>query len=334
MDALQLLVEPLDGHGPCRIVLYVGHVATAPPLELILQDLEEASRSTAERENPARRSGRLGSDRDRCRARRLRYTQQRVAAGKAAERPELVSCHENERRADPTPPQVGENPTGGIGLVGEADLHVLCVARHARVGKPRFTSGAATQFDRLPEPAQPCPAQSLFDRVEKLGDSRLRRIEPLRQRNEVDLSTVEALRHDLGLETSLSERRHHSFGGGVEHGILFGRRLPPLDEVHAVAVGAEDLRPAVHAQVEPPRARGASTELPVDVADVRARDHGKLEAERAQLLHKRTERGCIGLPIGDCRPVPVEDDRLEAAIERSRELCPTPTSLGGSGDAH
>jgi len=59
-------------------------------------------------------------------------------------------------------------------------------------------------------------------------------------------------------------------------------------------------------------------ELPVDVPDMGSRDDRELETELAELLDQRAEPRGVRLPVRNGRAVPVEDDRLEASIERSR----------------
>jgi hypothetical protein len=56
--------------------------------------------------------------------------QERVATRQPAERPELVTCDENEPRSDAATRELAERPPRGVALVGEADLDVLGVAPH------------------------------------------------------------------------------------------------------------------------------------------------------------------------------------------------------------
>ena len=85
-------IEPGDGHDPRRVLVDQWHSALLAPQNLIVEECDECDRAPAERNDPCGDAARLAADRDGRRARRLRYEQQRVAAGQAAQRPELVAA--------------------------------------------------------------------------------------------------------------------------------------------------------------------------------------------------------------------------------------------------
>jgi 3-oxoacyl-[acyl-carrier protein] reductase len=213
--ALQARVEPLEFDRPLGIAVDVGDVAAPAALELVGEDREEGSGSAAELDDVGRGAGRLRAHRHSGRSRALRNEEERVAAGEAAEPPELVARDQDEARADPAAPQLRQGPAGGVRLVGEPDLHV--------------------------------------DRFES------------------------------------------ALGGRV------------------------DLGTGVDAEVEPPRARRPRSQLAVDVADVRTRNHDQIEPEPRQLLHECAQLARVRRKVRHRGAVPVEDDGLEATVERGRE---------------
>src|SRR5664280_2029113 len=76
---------------------------------------------------------------------------------------------------------------------------------------------------------------------------------------------------------------------------------------------------------QPTRPRRPKSQLPVDVSDVRAGHHKEIEAGGGQVGEQLPDLGGVGLPVGDGRPVPVEDDRLEPTVE---QLACEPTTRG------
>ena len=95
--------------------------------------------------------------------------------------------------------------------------------------------------------------------------------------------------------------------------VLLRGRGAPLEQLHALAIDAVDLRTAIEQQVQGPGAAGTGAELVVDVADVGAADHGDVHPVRTRLLDQLSHAGGVGTAIGDRGAVPVEDRRLKPA---------------------
>ncbi len=199
-----------------------------------------------------------------------------------------------------------------------------CLASLVTRGSDSPASRAARprELDRLAEPAEAGRIETGLDRVEQLGDAGLGRILPLRLGDQVDLPAVQSLRDDLGAEATLGEPRHGELGGSVECLVLGRRRLPAGNQPQPIRVGDEHLGAAIHAQVEAAGPFGTCAELVVDVLDVRPRDHGKVHAVRGERLHELAEPRRVCLPVGNGGSVPVEDDGLEAAVERRGQVLP------------
>ena len=319
MHALQPRVEPFEDERPVGVAVDLGHVAAAAAFELVREYLEEDGRSAAELDNLRGSAVRLCSDRQRRRPGPLRDEQEGVAAGQAAERPELVAGDEDEAGPDPAALQLRERPAGGIGLVGEPDLDVLGVARHAGIGKPGSARRPrAPTSTASPRPASPAPRRrsctaASSSPIRAFGGSAhsgsgIRSI--LRRFSRCETTSAR--------DTATAKLGDGLRGGRVERRVLRRCRLPPVDQLEPVRARRVDLGAAVDAEVETPRAGRPRAQLPVDVADVRAGDHDQVKAERAQLLDQRPQLARVGAPVGNRGAVPVEDDSLETAVERGR----------------
>ena len=84
--------------------------------------------------------------------------------GSPSERPELVASDEYEAGADSATGKLGERPVRRIRLVGEADLHMLCVTgdpriRDARTFAPLQPQCRPRRQDRLLRPPGDDPAR-------------------------------------------------------------------------------------------------------------------------------------------------------------------------------
>ena len=108
-----------------------------------------------ERDDPDRHAG--GLDPDRCHGGSSGGVDQQlgVAAGQTAERSELIAHDQDLLGGHAALPQMLEVPAGGVGLVGEADLDVLGVARHTRVREPGLGGRGLAQLDRRLHAVQP-----------------------------------------------------------------------------------------------------------------------------------------------------------------------------------
>ena len=155
VDARELLIEAVDGQRPVRVCVHLGNVALPPPLELILQEREECVRAAAERDDAGWSAGRLGTDRNGGRSFRLGDEQQRITTRQPAERAELVTGDEHEPGADAASQEVVEYPARRVGLVRQADLDVLRVARHPCIGKAGVACGLLGDLDCLLRPSNP-----------------------------------------------------------------------------------------------------------------------------------------------------------------------------------
>ena len=162
------------------------------------------------------------ADRAHDRGRRFSHQHERIAARQAAEHAELVAADQHELRSDPVGPQLLEHRARGVGLVGEADLHVLRVTGDPRVGEPGVPPHIGRQRGDFRQIANPRFFQPLLDRGEQSIDLRLRRIRPFGKRNQVDLAPIEPLRHDARFEPALREQRDDPLGRGRQGGIFFG----------------------------------------------------------------------------------------------------------------
>ena len=91
-----------------------------------------------------RQPTRLDADRERGCQLRFGNEHQRVASGQPSDQAELVPAQEYGVRPDAETRELLEQPVRRVRLVGEADLDVLHVARHARIaetGVPRRLLG-------------------------------------------------------------------------------------------------------------------------------------------------------------------------------------------------
>ena len=208
--------------------------------------------AAAEGDHALRHAGGLGADRDDGRARSLGDEQERVAARQPAERPELVAGDEDGAGRDPAPCQLVEQPVRGVGLVRQADLDVLGVARDPRIGQPRVASRGSRELDRLAEPAEAGRIETGLDRVQQLGDAGLGGSSHSGSGSgRSSGGSVAARRSRRGGHARRDAPR--CAGGSVECLVLGGRRLPAGNQPQAVRVGDEHLGAAIHAQIEASR---------------------------------------------------------------------------------
>ena len=137
-------------------------------------------------------------------------------------------------------------------------------------------------------------------------------------RDQVDLAPVQPLRDDLGARrrgapssstVAAAAASSAAFSSGVA-----SRRV---DQLEPVRVRRVDLGAAVDAEVEPPRARRPRPKLPVDVADVRARDHDQVEpGDAAAPRPARAARVASALRSGTAVP---SQSKTTASNRRSSE---------------
>jgi hypothetical protein len=285
------------------------------PPELVLEQRREARRPAAQRDHVLGKAAGLDSHRDGRRIGGFRDEQQRVTAGLTADGTELVAGDQNLMCRDAVASQPLEDPARRVGLVGEADLDVLRLARHPRVGEARVARRRLRQLDDLAQAPEAGAHNPCFDGGEQLGVPGLRRVGPLPLGDQVDPPAIEPLRDDLGAEAALEEALDRERRGDRQHDILLGRGEAALEEVDAVLVHQERLRPVVETEVEMAGARRPRMQLSVDVVDVRAADHCDVDPERACALDRRPERAHLGSLVGHGRSVPVEDQRLEPPVD-------------------
>ena len=192
---------------------------------------------------------------------------------------------------------------------------MLGVARHARIGQPGRARGRERDLDGVAETPEPRVTQTRLHRREQLTDPRLRRVGPLRLRDQVDLAPVQPPRDHRRGDTAAPKLGDGIRCSRVERRLLRRCRLPAFDELEAVRARRVDLGAAVDTEVEPPRARRPGAQLPVDVADVRAGDDDQVEPERAQLFDQRPQLARVGTPVGNGCAIPVEDHGLEPTVQ-------------------
>ena len=245
-----------------------------------------------------------------------------VAAGKAAERPELVADDQDLLGRDAAPPQMREVPAGGVGLVGQADLDVLGVARHTRVREPGLGAAASPSSTAAAQPVEPMLAQPRFHRREQLADPRLRRVRPLR---------LSGSGRSCG--GSAAARRSappaHGRRGARRSAPPPGRARPPAPQSACAAATSSTPLALTRNTSEPrlssrcsspgPRGRAPSwpsmfpTWVPLTTARSRPSAHGGLDG--------CAHRAGIGRAVRNGGAVPVEDQRLEAPVERMFGSC-------------
>jgi hypothetical protein len=136
------------------------------------------------------------------------------------------------------------------------------------------------------------------------------------------------------MEAAVAKQRHCPPRGLVKSSVLARVGFPAREKVNAALIGSEDLGAPIHAQVQSTGAGGSCLELAVHIADVCPGDDGEIEAGLAHCLDEFTKPGAVRLTVGNRSSVPVEDDRLEAAIELSKKGAPFLASLPRRGDAH
>ena len=168
------------------ISVQLGHIPADPALELIFEQSHEARRPAAEGEDRLWRPCRLGTDRDRGRARGFGHEQERITSRQPAERAKLVAGDEDQPSRDAAAAKIFEHPVRRVCLVREADLDVLRVTRHLRVGQACGPRRDLAELDRFLQAVQARSTQPAFDRLEELCDLRFRWIGPLGLRDEID----------------------------------------------------------------------------------------------------------------------------------------------------
>ena len=228
-----------------------------------------------------------------------------------------------------------EDPARRVRLVRQADLEVLRIARDARVGDARREGSVDRKADCRAEAGQAGVAEPPLDGGEKVGDQRLWRIHPVG--NQIDLPAVQPLGDDLGVHSAQRQRSNGRRRGPVERRVLVAGRVTPVQEVKVLRGGAEDLRSAVHEEMEAARSVRTGTQLTVDVPHVGPGDDGEVEAKRAQFLDELAQDTRVGLAVRNSRAVPVENDRLETAVERRVGRAPdhlAGTTTRTNGGAH
>ena len=223
VDALEQRVVLLGLERPERVAVEPRRLAEQSALELVVEHRGERPRSAAEEDHVLGDAGRLCADRDDRSAFCFGHEQERVTARQAAERPELVAGDEDDTGTDPAAAELVEQPARRVGLVGQADLDVLGVARDSRVEQTRVTPAARARPPRRSRGGRqprhgPAPRRGL-------ADLSLGRIRPLGLGDQVDLPAVQTLRNDLCVEAALGKPRNGDLGGDIEASILGRRRV-------------------------------------------------------------------------------------------------------------
>ncbi len=252
--------------GPRRVGVDRPARAGGRAAQLVVEQLQEARRTPTEPPDAVRHARGLDAHRDDDGAGGLGHEHHRVAATHAAERPELVTGHQKQARADPHPPPAREQRPHRVGLVGETDLDVLGVARDPRVGQPgvlarRRVASATTSGRPSAYPA------SCSRRVTSATSSAMRALggsahagsgsrSILRRLSRRTTTPPSAARHQLG---------RHLLRGGVERGVLGGGGGAARQQPGAVVAHLVQLRAAVGGEQQVARAARPRTQLAVDV---------------------------------------------------------------------
>ena len=230
---------------------------------------------------------------------------------------ELVAADQGQLGVDPQLPEFCEQRVGGIGLVGQPDLDVLGVARDLRVFETFGDCDLARELRDCDQAVDSGVAQPVLDGDEQLVDRGFRRVLPLGQGDEIDLSSVESLRDDLGLEPVRAQSGHDLLGGARR------TRRPRRVSPRAVRRCADRRRPTsksseprLSARNNRPGPDGRASQLPVDVADMGAAHDRDVHSGSAQGFDDFANRARVGLAVGDGGAVPIEDQCVEAPRER------------------
>ena len=234
-------IEAVDLDRPLRIRLGKWQLPLRPTVELILEQVEECVRPATESKDTRRQPTGLDADRERCGRLRFGNEHQRVASGQPSDRAELVTAEEYGVRADAKTRELLEQPVRRVRLVGEADLDVLHVARHARIaetGVPRRRFGERCDDG---QPVESRSRQPALDRGEQLVDPSLWRVHPFRFRDKVDLPPVQPVGDDRRPQPTLGQPRDRCVSGSGERFVLLGRRDAPMDGHRAVPTDREHL---------------------------------------------------------------------------------------------
>ena len=182
--------------------------------------------------------------------------------GRPPSGPSSSPAIEQEARADRVvAPQPRDQLARGIGLVGESDLDVLGVARHAWIIETGVARRLPRDLDDLGQPAEFRGGEPRFDRGQQSVDLRLRRVGPLGQRDQVDLAPVQALGHDFGRETTCRQPFDRECRRTVERIVLGIGGLTAVQEAGPVTVDLVDLRATVDREQEPARPSGRAREV-------------------------------------------------------------------------
>ena len=195
---------------------------------------------------------------------------------------------------------------------------MLGVTRHTRVFETGLPGRLPGDLDCLGQSLDAGLAKALLDSKKKVTDPGLRRIGPFGLRDQVDLPTVQPLRNDTRLQASGGERRNRGLGGRVQRCLFFRRREASFDELEPLLAGQEYLRPSIDAEKEVPWTAWTGRQLAVDVLDVCPCDDVEIHREPTQCFDDAPEAFGVRPSIRYRRAVPVEDDRLEPAIESIR----------------
>ena len=295
-------------------------LALAAALQLVGEQAEEAGRPAGEVQHAVRNAVRLGADREGDRAVRGRDEHQRVGAGAAAERAQLVAGDQHLPAAQAAPAEPVEHVRGGMRLVCQADLQVLGVGGDAGVGQAGLAAAGERKLDRLRQAAvDPGLGETRLDRCEQPGQLGLRGLRPLGKRDQVDLAPVQPVGDEPGLEAPFCEpgSQQRRRGG---HLLLLERqsRCGGNRRFGPFGPSSNTSEPRLTADQHPARPVGTQAELVVDVGELGAGDHRQVEAGAEQGGEQVAGLAGVRGAIGDGGAVPVEHARFEPGVERFR----------------
>ncbi len=150
----------------------------------------------------------------------------------------------------------------------ESDLSVrpisTCLASLVTRGSasPASTAAASLRLDRGAQVLQAVGAQPRLHGGEQLGKPRLRGVGPLRQRDQVDLAAVQALRDDLGVDPLRTQALDGERGGAVERRLLRGGGDAALHPCTPSASTLKTSEPRLSSRCSSPGPRGRAASWP------------------------------------------------------------------------
>ena len=304
VHALQPRVDALDDERPVGVVVHLGHVAAAAPLELVREQLEEALRAAAELEHtPA------GTPSARRRPRQPspwpppgRAAASRCPAGRRAARTRRRRRARARRRFPCAPaPRTSQRAESALSVRPISTCLASLVTRGS--ARPAVAGGLRSRARRpRSRPARPAPRSRSSTAASSSRDPRLRRIGPLRLGDQVDLAPVQPLRDDLRRATrggrASATVAAAAASSAASSSAVASRRLHELEPALRSALKTSEPRLTHRSRAGPgPAGRAPScpstlpTCVPVTTTEVEARARTAPRPARAARPRRRCRSG-------------------------------------------